>query len=86
MDDFSSLHDTYVVGPANKALNSIVFAYEHRYLQCPTKELGINSTTGNPIHSLTPFTKDEILQFTNLSFLFCNNMQRNGRKTSVTEL
>lgn len=62
VDAFSSLHDKYVVVPADKSSNNIVFICKNHYLQCLTTELGINRTTGNHTYSLTSFTKDEILQ------------------------
>lgn len=62
VDILSSFHDNYVIVPVDKASNTIVFICYH-YLECfVTKELSINSTTGNPTYSLTLFTKEEILE------------------------
>jgi hypothetical protein len=52
----SSLHDKYVIVPADKASNQIVFVCKSYYFECLIKELGINSNTS----SNTTY-KDEIL-------------------------
>ena len=57
-----SLHDTYVIVPANKASNNIVFVCKSYYFECLIKELGINSnTSSNTTYKSTSFDKDEIL-------------------------
>jgi hypothetical protein len=38
----SSLHDKYVIVPADKASNNIVFVCKSYYFECLIKELGIN--------------------------------------------
>jgi hypothetical protein len=40
----SSLHDKYVIVPADKASNNIVFVCKSYYFECLIKELGINRT------------------------------------------
>ena len=58
----SSLHDKYVVVPADKASNNIVFVCKPYYFECLIKELGINSnTSSNTTYKPTSFDKDEIL-------------------------
>ena len=58
----SSLHDKYVIVPADKASNNIVFVCKSYYFECLIKELGINSnTSGNTTYKPTSFDKDEIL-------------------------
>ena len=58
----SSLHDKYVIVPANKASNKIVFVCKSYYNECLIKELGINkNTSGNTTYKPTSFDKDEIL-------------------------
>ena len=58
----SSLHDTYVIVPADKASNNIVFGCKSYYFECLIKELGINSnTSSNTTYKPTSFDKDEIL-------------------------
>ena len=84
VDALSSLHDKYVVVPADKASNNIVFICKNHYLQCLTKELGINRTTGNPINSLTSFTKDEILQnHKSVLLSFGINFKENEEKNTI---
>ena len=59
---FSSLHDKYVIVPADKASNNIVFVCKSYYFECLIKELGINSnTSSNTTYKPTSFDKDEIL-------------------------
>jgi hypothetical protein len=58
----SSLHDKYVIVPANKASNNIVCVCKSHYFECLIKELGINSnTSSNTTYKPTSFDKDEIL-------------------------
>ena len=58
----SSLHDKYVIVPADKASNNIVFVCKSYYFECLIKELGINSnTSSNTTYKPTTFDKDEIL-------------------------
>jgi hypothetical protein len=58
----SSLHDKYVIIPADKASNNIVFVCKSYYLEYLIKELGINSnTSSNTTYKPISFDKDEIL-------------------------
>jgi hypothetical protein len=58
----SSLHDKYLIVPADKASNNIVFVCKSYYFECLIKELGINSnTSSNTTYKPTSFNKDEIL-------------------------
>jgi hypothetical protein len=41
------LHEEFVLVPADKACNNIVFVCKAHYHQCIFNELGINSGTGN---------------------------------------
>jgi hypothetical protein len=43
----SSLHDKYVIVPADKASNNIVFVCKSYYFECLIKELGINNNTSS---------------------------------------
>ena len=57
----SSLHDKYVIVPADKASNNIVFVCKSNYYECLIKELGIyTNTSGNTTYKPTSFDKDEI--------------------------
>ena len=52
----SSLHDKYVIVPADKASNNIVFVCKSYYFECLIKELGINSnTSSNTTYKPTSF-------------------------------
>ena len=58
----SSLLDKYVIVPADKASNTIVFVCKSYYFECLIKELGMNSnTSSNTTYKPTSFDKDEIL-------------------------
>ena len=62
LDCLSSLQDKYVIVPADKASNNIVFVCKAHYLNCLIKELGIDKDTpGNTTYKRTTFDKDEIL-------------------------
>jgi hypothetical protein len=55
----SSLHDKYVIVPADKASNNIVFVCKSYYFECLIKELGINNnTSSNTTYKPTSFNKD----------------------------
>jgi hypothetical protein len=60
--ELNRLHGEYVLVPADKACNNIVFACKAHYYQCIINELGINSTIGNRTYTQTTFSKDKILQ------------------------
>ena len=58
----SSLHDKYVIVPADKASNNIVFVYKSYNFECILNELGIKSNiSSNTTYKPTSFNKDEIL-------------------------
>ena len=52
----------FVVVPADKASNNIVFVCKTHYINCLMEELGMSTMTGNPTYNLTAMSKDEILQ------------------------
>jgi hypothetical protein len=55
----SSLHDRYVIVPADKASNNIVFVCKSYYFECLIKELGINNnTSSNTTYKPTTWEKD----------------------------
>ena len=58
----AEIHEKFVVVPADKASNNIVFVCKTHYINCLMDELGINTMTGNPTYNLTAMSKDEILQ------------------------
>ena len=59
--DLFAIHEKFVVVPADKASNNIVFVCKKHYLDCLIKELGINDTSGNPTYTHTTLSKEEIL-------------------------
>jgi hypothetical protein len=61
VNELRRLHDNFVLVPADKASNSIVFVFKN-YYQCLLNELGFTSTSGNTTYTRTNLTKDEILQ------------------------
>jgi len=61
VDNLTDLHNKYVVVPADKASNNIVFVCNTYYIDCLVKELGINNNTGNPTYTPTSLSKEEIL-------------------------
>ena len=56
------IHEKFVVVPADKTSNNIVFLCKTHYINCFTEELGMSTMTGNPTYNLIAMSKDEILQ------------------------
>ena len=56
----SDLHDKYVVVPADKAANNVVFVCKSYYYECLIKELEIESVSSTPTYKNTTFDQDEI--------------------------
>ena len=48
--------------PAEKACSNIVFVYKAYYKNYILNELGMNSTLGNRIYTVTTLSKNEILK------------------------
>ena len=59
----SRLQDKYVVIPADKTSNDIVFVCKSHYVYCLIKELGIENSLDNPTYTPTTLvlTKKEIM-------------------------
>jgi hypothetical protein len=53
--ELNRLHEEYVLIPANKAFNNIVFVCKAHYYQCIINQLGINSALGNRTYTPTTF-------------------------------
>jgi hypothetical protein len=62
VNELRRLHDNFVLVPADKASNNIVFVCKKYYYECLLNELGFTSTSGNLTYSQTNLTNDEILQ------------------------
>ena len=61
IQDLSSLHDKYVVVPADKAANNVIFVCKKYYVSCLFSELGLDDVSGNPTYTATTLSKDEII-------------------------
>ena len=59
--ELAEIHEKFVVVPANKASNNIVFVCKTHYINCLMEELGMSTMTGNPTYNLTAMSKEEIL-------------------------
>ena len=59
--NLKDLQDKYVIVPADKASNNIVFICKKYYIDCLIQELGITTNNSNPTYTLTSLSKDEIL-------------------------
>jgi hypothetical protein len=77
INELERLHGEFVLVPADKACNNIVFVCKANYYNCILNELGINSTFGNPTYTPTALSKDEIHQ-NHRSVLDTFNMPING--------
>jgi hypothetical protein len=62
VNELCRLHDNFVLVPADKASNNIVFVCKNYYYECLLNELGFTYISGNPTYTRTNLTKDEILQ------------------------
>ena len=60
--ELAEIHEKFVVVPADKASNNIVFVCQTYYINCLMEELGMSTMTGNPTYNLTAMFKEEILQ------------------------
>ena len=60
--EFAEIHEKFVVVPADKASNNIVFVCKTHYINCLMEELCMSTMTGNPTYNLTAMSKEEILQ------------------------
>ena len=61
METLSHLHDNYVIVPADKAHNNIVFVCKRHYIDCLMKEMGLDSALGNPTYTLSTIPRMDIL-------------------------
>ena len=57
----SDLHEKFVIVPADKASNNIVFVCKYYYYLCLIDELGINNTQGNPTYTRITCSKKEVI-------------------------
>ena len=60
--ELAEIHEKFVVVPADKASNNIVFVCKTHYINCLMEELGMSNMTGNSTYNLTAMSKEEILQ------------------------
>ena len=60
--ELAEIDEKFVVVPADKASNNIVFVCKTHYINCLMEELVTSTMTGNPTDKLTVMSKDEILQ------------------------
>ena len=56
--ELDRLHDQYVLVPADKAGNNIVFVCKAHYINCILEELELNSTSDNPTYTHTSLSKE----------------------------
>lgn len=57
----TSLQNKYVIVPADKAPNNVVFVCKNYYIDCLIKELGIYDNSVNNTYTPVNFTKSEII-------------------------
>jgi hypothetical protein len=76
VNELRRLHDNFVLVPADKASNNIVFVCKNYHYECLLNELGFTSTSGNSTYTRTNLTKGEIQQ-NHLSVLNTFNIPKN---------
>ena len=59
--ELADLHDQFVLTPADKASNNIVFVCKKYYFECLIHELGLNIPSKNPTYTATTISESEIL-------------------------
>ena len=62
--ELSSLHENFVIVPADKASkasNNYTFVCKRHYVDILIEELGLQSLPGNPTYNLTDFSASEVL-------------------------
>ena len=84
--ELSEVHEKFVVVPADKASNNIVFVCKTHYINCLMEELGMSTMTGNPTYNLTAMSKDEILQINVKKITFENKERTTDKKMGVSVL
>ena len=67
--ELAEIHEKFVVVPADKASNNILFVCKTHYINCLMEELGMSTMTGNPTYNHTAMSKDESLQNQHLVML-----------------
>ena len=60
--ELAEIHEKFVVVPADKASNNIVFVCKTHCINCLMEEIGMSTMTGNPTYNLTAMSKEDILQ------------------------
>ena len=57
----ADLHNRYVIFPADKASNNVVFVCNIYYFECLQRELDLDDSISKSTYQRTAFSKDEIL-------------------------
>ena len=61
-DVAAEIHEKFIVVPAEKASNNILFVCKTHFINCLMEELGMSTMTGNPTYNLTAMSKNELLE------------------------
>ena len=60
-EHLADLHNRYVIVPADKASNNVVFVCKTYYFECLQRELDLDDSISKSTYQRTDFSKDEIL-------------------------
>ena len=60
-EHLADLHNRYVIVPADKASNNVVFVCKTYYFECLQRELDLDDSISKSTYQRTAFSKDEIL-------------------------
>ena len=60
-EHLDDLHNRYVIVPADKASNNVVFVCKTYYFECLQRELGLDDSISKSTYQRTAISKDEIL-------------------------
>ena len=81
-NNLTDLHKHYVIVPADKASNNVVFVCKAYYFNCLKKELDLDVSVTNSTYQRTNVSKDEILA-NHRSVLYSFNIDTVGKDTDL---
>ena len=55
--ELAEIHEKFIIVPADKAFNNIVFVCKTHYINCLMEELDMSTLTGNPTYNLTAMSR-----------------------------
>ena len=82
-EHLADLHNRYVIVPADKASNNVVFVCKTYYFECLQRELDLDDSISKSTYQRTAFTKDEIYLANHRSVLSSFAIDTVGKDTDL---